>query len=84
MEKKSKVILLPCESYEEAQIREQLEVGIQLLGGLSSLFGQEESILLKPNLLKKSETDKAVITHPAVMGAFAGLLRDGGLSLIHI
>lgn len=78
MEKKSKVILLPCESYEEAQIREQLEVGIRLLGGLSSLFGQEESILLKPNLLKKSEADKAVITHPAVMGAFAGLLRDGG------
>lgn len=78
MEEKSKVVLLPCDSYEEAKIAELLRVGLDLLGGLSSIVRPEEKILLKPNLLKKSETEKAVITHPAVMGAFALLLREAG------
>lgn len=81
-ETKSKVVLLPCVSYEEEKIKEQLKMGIQLLGGLSSIVKPEEKILLKPNLLKKSETEKAVITHPAVMGAFALLLQEAGCKYV--
>ena len=72
---KSKVVLLPCDSYEEEKIKELLNAGVNLLGGISSIVKPQEKILLKPNLLKKSETEKAVITHPAVMGAFALLWR---------
>ena len=78
MDKKSKVVILPCESYEEEKIYSLLKTGIQELGGLSSLIGKEEKILLKPNLLKKAEVEKAVITHPVVVGAFARILREEG------
>lgn len=75
---KSKVVLLPCESYEEEQIRRLLKKGLDLLGGAEALADREAQILLKPNLLKKAEVEKAVITHPVVVGAFAGLLREEG------
>ena len=78
MDKKSKVVILPCESYEEEKIYSLLKTGIQEFGGLSRLIGKEEKILLKPNLLKKAEVEKAVITHPVVVGAFARILREEG------
>ena len=55
MNKKSKVILLPCNSYREEIVYENLEIGLELLGGIENIVGKEESVLLKPNLLKKAE-----------------------------
>ena len=78
MNKKSKVILLPCNSYREELVYENLETGLELLGSLESIVGKEESVLLKPNLLKKAEADKAVITHPVIVGMFARLMREKG------
>ena len=78
MNKKSKVILLPCSSYREEIVYENLEIGLELLGGIENIVGKEESVLLKPNLLKKAEVDKAVITHPTVVGMFARLMREKG------
>ena len=78
MNKKSKVILLPCSSYREEIVQETLEIGLELLGGIEKIVKKEESILLKPNLLKKAEVDKAVITHPSVVGMFARLMREKG------
>ena len=75
---KSKVILLPCETYGEENIYSLMKKGLELLGGLPRLIGKEEKILLKPNLLKKAEVEKAVITHPVVVGAFARILREEG------
>ncbi|MDO5135289.1 MAG: DUF362 domain-containing protein [Eubacteriales bacterium] len=79
---KSKVIILPCTAYEEENIYRQIKKGLELLGGLSSLIGKEEKILLKPNLLKQAEVERAVITHPVVVGAFARLLREEGYERI--
>ena len=76
--KKSKVILLPCNSYREEIVYNSLKKGLELLGGIQSLVDKEEAILLKPNLLKKAEVDRAVITHPAVVGMFARILREEG------
>ncbi len=78
MNKKSKVILLPCEAYEEERIYTNLKKGLELLGGLDSLVKKEEKILLKPNLLKRAEVEKAVITHPALVGAFGRILKEEG------
>ena len=72
------MILLPCNSYREELVYENLETGLELLGGLESIVGKEESVLLKPNLLKKAEIDKAVITHPVIVGMFARLMREKG------
>lgn len=62
-EKRSKVVVLPCEDYEEEKIYRLLRKGMEVLGGVSAFIGKEEKILLKPNLLKKAEVEKAVITH---------------------
>ena len=75
---KSKVVLLPCEEYDEDKIYTLLKQGLELLGGLESLIPDNAKILLKPNLLKKAEVEKAVITHPVVVGAFARILRECG------
>ena len=78
MNEKSKVIVLSCDSYEEERIYLLLKSGLKELGGIGALINKEEKILLKPNLLKKAEVEKAVITHPVVVGAFARILREAG------
>lgn len=75
---KSKVVILTCESYEEELVYEKVKEGIQLLGGWKHLVQKEEKILLKPNLVRKAEVERAVITHPAVVGAVARYLREEG------
>lgn len=78
MNKNSKVILLPCNSYREASVYEALKKGMELLDIREILPDKNEKILLKPNLLKKADPDRAVITHPAVVGMFARILREEG------
>ena len=78
MKNKSKVILLPCNSYREELVNDSLKKGLKLLGGLEALISKDEKILLKPNLLKRAEVEKAVITHPAVVGMFGKLLKEEG------
>lgn len=78
MDQKSKVVLLPCEAYREELVYTQMKKGLSVLGGLSSFARKEEKILLKPNLLKRAEVDRAVTTHPVVMGALARILREEG------
>lgn len=78
MTEKSRVVLLPCDSYEEELVYEQLKKGLSLLGGIESFVKKEEKILLKPNLLKKAELERAVITHPSVVGGLGRILRENG------
>ena len=75
---KSKVVLLPCGEYKEEKIYTLLKQGLDFLGGLEILIPKGAKILLKPNLLKKAEVEKAVITHPVVVGTFARILRENG------
>ena len=75
---KSKVVLLPCREYDEEKIYTLLKQGLDFLGGLENLIPKDAKILLKPNLLKKAEVEKAVITHPVVVGAVARILRENG------
>ena len=41
MNKKSKVILLPCNSYREELVYENLELGLELLGGIEGIIDKE-------------------------------------------
>lgn len=75
---KSKVIILKADSYDETLIYEKLKTGVELLGGMEQIVKPRERILLKPNLVRKAEVDRAVMTHPAVMGAVARLFSEAG------
>ena len=79
---KSKVVLLPCGEYDEEKVYTLLKQGLYLVGGVEALIPKDAKILLKPNLLKRAEVEKAVITHPVVVGAFSRILRDNGYEQI--
>ena len=79
-EKRSRVVLIPCDTYEEDTVYEKLKEGIRLLGGMEAFVKPEEKVLLKPNLVRKAKVSRAVVTHPAVMGAAARLLREAGVT----
>lgn len=79
---KSKVGLLPCGEYDEEKVYTLLKQGLYLVGGVEALIPKDAKILLKPNLLKRAEVEKAVITHPVVVGAFARILRENGYEQI--
>ena len=75
---KSRVVLIPCDSYEEEQVYVKLKEGMKLLGGLEAIVGKEEKILLKLNLVRSAPPERAVTTHPAVAAALARLLCEEG------
>ncbi len=76
--KKSKVIVLVCKDYQQQNVYEAIKKGIDLLGGIETLFKKEEKILMKPNLLAKALPEKAVTTHPEVFKAVGRFLKDKG------
>lgn len=71
-----KVALVPCADYAKAE--KAVETAIDLIGGAETLINKEEKLLLKPNLLAKTKTDKACTTHPAVFGGVAKYLLTHG------
>lgn len=74
------VALVPCAGYNRQEVTEAVRTGVELLGGIGRFVRPEEHILLKPNLLRKAEPDRAVSTHPEVFRAVAALLREAGYS----
>lgn len=77
---KSKVVLIPVSTYEMNELYPAVKKGLGLLGGLGYFIKKEERILLKPNLVRDAEVDRAVITHPAVMEAVARCLAEEGFT----
>lgn len=75
---KSKVAVLFCDDYSEEKVYEKIRAGFEMLGGTDRLFGQDEKILLKPNLVRGASVERAVFTHPAVMTALARVLSERG------
>jgi uncharacterized protein (DUF362 family)/NAD-dependent dihydropyrimidine dehydrogenase PreA subunit len=77
----SKVALVKCCSYEENLVREAVQKGIELIGGIGQFALANEKILLKPNLLVAETPQKCVTTHPVVFRAVAELLQTTGAKL---
>lgn len=70
------VVLLECKNYDVIEIREKIKYGLDALGGIETLIGKEESVLLKPNLLIGSDVSQAVTTHPAVFEAVVQCIKE--------
>lgn len=75
---KTKVVLIPCGSYDEETVFRVMKQGLDMLGGIESFVKKEEHILVKPNFLSAAEADKAVTTHPSVIKGMLRLLRESG------
>ncbi|HLB27742.1 MAG TPA: DUF362 domain-containing protein [Dehalococcoidales bacterium] len=80
---KSKVALVRCESYDEAEVSAAVSRGAWLLGGISGFVKPGERITMKPNLLIASGPEKSVTTHPAVFKAVGLLLQQTGARVFY-
>ena len=90
----SKVALVRCFSYQQEEVEQALAKGLALLGGFSNIFSAkppaaesvdaakplalDSRLILKPNLLAKTDPDKACTTHPAVFHAVGKALQEAG------
>lgn len=80
---KSIVALIHCNSYREEEVIPAVRRGIDLLGGISTLFRREEKILIKPNILAGTDPECCVTTHPVVFDAVVRELKKIRLSLTY-
>ncbi|MBL6990706.1 MAG: DUF362 domain-containing protein [Bacteriovoracaceae bacterium] len=71
----SKVVIKKCTSYDLELVQQTVEEGIELLGGVDRFVFDNETILLKPNLLVGEHPDKCVTTHPVVFHAVAQTIK---------
>jgi uncharacterized protein (DUF362 family)/Pyruvate/2-oxoacid:ferredoxin oxidoreductase delta subunit len=71
------VSLVRCASYR-AGVREAMERLLSELGGIGRFVQPGQSVLIKPNLLTERAPHEAVTTHPVVVRALIGLLKDAG------
>ncbi|HBK80532.1 MAG TPA: thylakoid-associated protein [Nitrospinae bacterium] len=71
----SRVALVRCEDYDPDRVEDSVARLLELLGGAGKFASPEESILLKPNLLKGAPPESAVTTHPEVLRAVIRVLR---------
>jgi uncharacterized protein (DUF362 family)/Pyruvate/2-oxoacid:ferredoxin oxidoreductase delta subunit len=72
------VSLVKCASYETEEIRSALRRVLEPLGGIGSFVKQGQRVLLKPNLLSARGPERAVTTHPRLVEAVAGEVREAG------
>ena len=78
--KKSRVVIMGCESYDNELVYEKLKAAVDLLGGIGRFVNEQERILLKPNLLRGKNPDAGITTHPAVFEAMIRLLLEADCS----
>lgn len=78
---KSRVALIPCETYDDTRVYQAVKQGLELLGGVSHFVKPGENIILKPNVLVGAAPEKCVCTHPSVLKAVGRLLKESGVNL---
>jgi len=74
----STVSIVKCESYDLAEVRRAVEAALAPLGGIRAFVRPGSRVLLKPNLLVPAAPERAITTHPAVVEAVIGLVREAG------
>lgn len=76
IEDKIKVALIKCDSYDLNKVKNAINRGIDLLGGINAFVKDGDKILLKPNLLASESAEKSVTTHPIVFEAIISILQE--------
>lgn len=69
------VYIANCEHYSEPLITEKINTAIN---NCQCKIDKDTKILIKPNFLKPSSPEKAIITHPVLLKALTKLLLDYG------
>lgn len=79
--KLSKVVLVRCENYLPGTVQVAITKGLDLLGGVRQFAGDDEKIVLKPNILSGESSEKNISPHPEVFRAIAKAFKQTGAHL---
>ncbi|MGQ9618750.1 MAG: DUF362 domain-containing protein [Candidatus Aminicenantia bacterium] len=81
--RKEKVIIRKCKSYNYSDVKSSILSIIDALGGAKNFVSRNDRVLLKPNLLSARKPEEGVTTHPSVVRALAEIvLENGGIPFI--
>ncbi len=80
MEKR--VIIVPCNSYQNEEIKKSTYNMFNTLGGLNNFIKPGQKVLLKVNLLMKKAPEAAVTTHPSLVEAVVNQIQAIGAKVI--
>ncbi|MBC7235321.1 MAG: DUF362 domain-containing protein [Chloroflexi bacterium] len=75
---KNRVALIRCPAYDLALVEDAVREAIALLGGISAYVRPGQRVLLKPNMVRGVDPDRAVSTHPTIVAAVAKLVIEAG------
>jgi uncharacterized protein (DUF362 family)/Pyruvate/2-oxoacid:ferredoxin oxidoreductase delta subunit len=78
MDRRSRIAVVRCRSYDAGEVRAAIARAVDLLGGMGGFVVPGKAVLLKPNMLSPHPPEKAVTTHPAVVEAVIRCARDAG------
>lgn len=67
-----------CVDYDAKRLRTALDELLAPLGGMAAFVKPGEHIALKPNILFATSPDRAIITHPELVGMVASLVKEAG------
>ncbi|MHC4664190.1 MAG: DUF362 domain-containing protein [Planctomycetota bacterium] len=80
---KQKVSIIRCEDYNDPGLPGKVREAIDRVIDLSSIISSGTTVLLKVNLLYGTPPERAVTTHPEIVRAVGGLVKDlGGKVLV--
>lgn len=71
-----------CGDYETQAVESAVRRSIDLLGGMAQFVQPGQRVLVKPNLLRPSVPQQAVVTHPAVVRAVILLVQEVGAKVV--
>ena len=74
----SKVVIKKCDDYDSNLIKKKILESINDLGGIARFIQKGKKVLLKPNILTNSASEKAVTTHPEIVRAIAEIALEAG------
>jgi len=64
--------------YEPLRVEQMVRRAVDLIGGIGQFVKPDQRVLIKPNLLRKSTPEEAIITHPTVVRAMVRLVQEAG------
>lgn len=74
--------LVRCDSYEEEKVQAALDRAVGFLGGYDAFFRPEMRVVIKPNLMRKSDPALCAVVHPSVIRAVAKRAAERGAHVL--
>ena len=77
----SPVVMTPCENYDDTTVKAALEAVLSPIGGLDWVR-EGMTVGIKANLVSAMKPEECATTHPSLLCALTGMLRERGARVI--